>query len=101
MLPGSYEVDTVTTPDEALERAETGQYDLIFLDINLKDKLDGTDLLERMRAMDAAHHALMIAITAYAMPGDGDRFREQGFDGYVPKPFTYDTLRENLIQVFD
>ena len=95
----SYEIDIVTTPQEALDLADVTEYDLVLLDINLKDELNGVDVLDQLRETDGVSEALMIAVTAYALPGDGESFHEAGFDGYVPKPFTRETLRENLIQV--
>jgi CheY-like chemotaxis protein len=34
----------------------------------------------------------IVAMTAYAMRGDRERFLEAGMDGYVSKPFDIDDL---------
>ena len=42
-----YEVDAAETGKEAIEKAETGRYDLALVDVRLPD-MDGTDLVCRM-----------------------------------------------------
>ena len=42
--------------------------------------------------MSAYTYAPILAVTAYALPGDEERFIEAGFDAYLPKPFTRDQL---------
>ena len=83
-----YEVEVVGTPEEALELARQNRYDLLLLDINLGTSMDGLDVLEVMRTLPLHGETPAIAVTAYAMPGDRERFLEAGFDGYLSKPFT-------------
>ena len=40
-----------------------------------------------------------VAVTAYAMPGDEERFLAAGFDAYLGKPFTEEELHEMLARV--
>jgi PAS domain S-box-containing protein len=98
MLPQSYEVDTARKAEEAFAHCEKNPYDIVLLDINLKDTINGVEVHERLRD-DVLPDALIVAITAYAQTGDGEHFHEIGFDGYVPKPFTKAVLFENLVQV--
>lgn len=98
-LPDSYAVDTVGDARSAIDRAETERYDLVLMDINLRDSMNGVDILHRFREDSKCENALIVAITAYALPGDGESFKAEGFDGYVSKPFTRETLYERLIQV--
>ena len=43
-----YDIDTAETGKEAMEKAESRQYDLALVDIRLPD-MDGTDLLARLK----------------------------------------------------
>jgi CheY-like chemotaxis protein len=73
---------------EAIESAYCAEYDLLLLDINLGEDLTGLDVLERIREMDSHRTTPAIAMTAYAMPGDRERFLNLGFAAYLSKPFT-------------
>jgi PAS domain S-box-containing protein len=69
--------------EEALAAAERSTYDLVFMDI----QLPGMNGIEAMRAMRAkGARGPMVALTAYAMKGDAERFLAEGFDGFIAKP---------------
>ena len=61
------------------------QPDYILLDIQLPD-IDGTEVLKRLRATKEAKDIKIIAVTSYAMAGDGARLLAAGCDGYIEKP---------------
>jgi CheY-like chemotaxis protein len=46
----------------------------------------GEYLLRKIRSNPSTARLPVIAITAYAMQGDRERFLEMGFDGYLTKP---------------
>lgn len=56
----------------------------------------GTDLLPKLRARSAGNATEFVALTAHALPGDADRLLDEGFDGYLSKPFTQSALRALL-----
>ncbi len=76
---------------EALERAEhQGEppYSLALMDINMP-VMDGVQATRRIRASGERFATIpIIALTAYAMPAERDRFLAEGMDGYLAKPFT-------------
>jgi CheY-like chemotaxis protein len=97
VLPNSYDLDVESDPVAALEMARKISYDVILLDIHLGDtRIDGIGVLQKLRHIDGYEGRPIIAITAYAMPGDQQQFLDEGFDGYVPKPFTKKTLFSTL-----
>jgi PAS domain S-box-containing protein len=69
--------------EEALEIAGRSTYDLVFMDIQLPG-INGIEAMRRMRA--AGSRGPVIALTAYAMKGDAERFLAEGFDGFIAKP---------------
>lgn len=73
-------------------------FDLILMDIQMPE-MDGLQATEEIRQAeaDSGRHIPIIALTAYAMSGDKDRFLEAGMDGYLAKPITVDQLRELLL----
>lgn len=96
MLGKLYKPVFATRVEEALERADEHKFALILLDINLGEERTGIDLLRLLRQRSAFRQTPALALTAYAMPGDRERFIEAGFDDYVSKPFTRDHLLEMI-----
>jgi PAS domain S-box-containing protein len=88
----STNVDAVESVGEALEQTLSQRYDLVIVDINLSTEANGLDVLEQLRARPAYRDVPMIACTAYAMPGDEERFTAAGFDAYLAKPFGAEEL---------
>lgn len=64
--------------------------DLVLLDISLPG-MDGTQILQRIRADIGLRDLPVIALTAHAMAGDRERFLAAGFDEYVTKPIVDET----------
>lgn len=86
---------TVTSdPREALSYASETAFDLVMLDINLGSAMDGTDVLRELRNTLPYSHTPILALTAYALPGDREKFLAMGFTAYMSKPFEVDDLLE-------
>lgn len=71
---------------EALRLVRQHHPDLILLDIQLPD-ISGTEVAHRLKADEQARTIPIIAVTAFALPGDRTRILESGCDDYVSKPF--------------
>jgi two-component system cell cycle response regulator DivK len=64
---------------------------VVLMDIQLPD-LDGEAALQRLRADTRTASIPVIALTAFAMTGDRERFLGAGFDDYVTKPIDVKTF---------
>ena len=80
-----YEVDSASTGPEGLEKALTGRFDLILLDIMLPG-LDGYEICDRIRAEDRDQPIIML--TAKTSDEEIVHGLKLGADDYVPKPFS-------------
>jgi len=69
----------------ALEGLQESQPDLVLLDVSLPE-MDGTEVLQRIRADGRLKDLPVIALTAHAMTGDREKYLAEGFDDYVAKP---------------
>ncbi len=85
-LRSDYDVITAASAEEALELMETREVNLVVMDINLKDGMNGIEAAEQIRHREEWRHIPILAISAYAYPDDRARFLEVGFDDYIPKP---------------
>jgi DNA-binding response OmpR family regulator len=90
-----YEVDVVGRGTDGVERALTGRYDLVVLDVMLPD-IDGFEVCRRIRASRDARRLPVIMLSARGAELDRVRGLELGADDYVTKPFS---LMELLARV--
>jgi two-component system cell cycle response regulator DivK len=85
ILEDEYDLSEYESGTEVVEGLADNIPDLVLLDISLPG-MDGTEVLEWLRAQDALKNLPVIALTAHAMSGDRDKYLEMGFDDYVTKP---------------
>lgn len=88
------QVTTVPNGLEAYESAQSGQYDLILMDINMP-VMDGITAAQHIQALFSTCPPI-IGMSANAMAGDAERFMAQGLNAYLTKPITPEELYETL-----
>ena len=71
--------------EEGLRTAMENKPDLILCDIHLP-KMDGYEVVRRLKSDASARSIPTVAVTALATVGDRDRILRAGFDGYLSKP---------------
>lgn len=82
-----YNVEAACNGMEALELFNRKEFDAVLMDIQMPE-MDGIEASRRMREMEGAkRHTPIIALTAYALQGDREKYIGMGMDGYVTKPF--------------
>ena len=87
-----------TDGEEALDIATRERPDLILMDIQLP-KMSGLEVTRRLKQMPAFSHIPIIALTAYAMKGDKEKFINAGCDAYLSKPINTHELPLLIAQV--
>jgi CheY-like chemotaxis protein/HPt (histidine-containing phosphotransfer) domain-containing protein len=91
-----YAADIAADGEIALRMWQDGQYALLLTDLHMP-KLDGYDLALAIRTAErGAVRMPIIALTANALPGEDERCREAGMDGYLTKPATLAALEATL-----
>jgi len=85
-----YQVETVTSGEEALKQIETGSFHVVITDLSMNG-VGGMDVLEHARRVDPDLAVLMI--TAYGSEKIAVQAMKLGAVDYVPKPFDNDELR--------
>jgi CheY-like chemotaxis protein len=85
LRPLGYTLLEATDGKEALATLEEQTPDIILVDIQLPD-VDGLEITRRLRQNPRFTKTPIVALTAYAMPGDREMFLRAGCTGYVAKP---------------
>jgi CheY-like chemotaxis protein len=81
------------TAELGIELASHHTPQLILMDIQLPG-MDGVAALGQLKADPSTAPIPVIALTAFAMPDDRQRFHLAGFDGYLVKPINIRELLE-------
>ena len=71
---------------------EDGPIDLVLLDINMPE-MDGFEVLERIRAIEALQHVSVIMCTGSTYDKDMARAQTLGATGYLTKPIEFSKLK--------
>jgi len=87
-----HSVKTASNGIEALELYDKELFDVILMDIQMP-KMNGIETTTRIKNLEQENrHTPIVAITAYALPGDREKFINLGMDAYVSKPIQMDEL---------
>lgn len=84
-----YLVDTAVNGLQAVEMCLKNSYDAILMDIQMP-VMDGIEATKRIKERDKC--IPIIAITAYALKGDREKFLAHGMDEYISKPIKIEEL---------
>jgi CheY-like chemotaxis protein len=97
-----YDVEAAADGDEALrlyiEAAENGErFDAVILDLSVQKGMGGREAAAKLVEYDPG----VIALVSSGFVGDTvlQNYREFGFSGVIPKPYTSDELRDGLSRV--
>lgn len=92
----------VTTAENGLLAIEAvkkkADYDVIFMDIQMPE-MDGVTATKEIKKLKLANLPPIVAMTAYSMKEDEERFLSSGMDGYLPKPITAQSLLGKVYEV--
>ncbi|MHC1790026.1 PAS domain S-box protein [Solidesulfovibrio sp.] len=86
---------------EVLARLEAADFDCILMDVQMPvmDGVAATRAIRGNAALGGKAAIPIIAMTAYAMAGDREKFLAAGMDDYVSKPVDIETLTQALARV--
>jgi PAS domain S-box-containing protein len=102
MLTGlGHSVTVVADGGAALEALRQGEYDCVLMDIQMPrmNGLEAAKLIRNESEFGAKARVPIIALTAYAMAGDRERFLAAGLDDHVAKPVHLEELKRALARM--
>jgi len=91
----NYKVKTVGDGKKALEILNTESFDVVLMDIQMPimDGVEATKII-RENEKKSGKHIPIIALTAYALKDDREKFLNLGMDDYLSKPVIMETLHK-------
>ena len=91
-------VETAVNGQEALEKAQGTEYDVIFMDCQMP-VMDGFEATQKIRQFEKAvnrENVPIVAVTADAMIGDREKSLNHGMNDYINKPFKERDIQKAL-----
>ncbi len=99
-MKGLKEIKFTVSFEEALPLLDTIHFDFIVLDINLQGEYNGLDALKIIHRMQGYETIPIIAVTAYVLPGDREKFIAAGFNDFISKPIFREKMLDSLEKIF-
>ena len=78
-------VTTARSGSQAIDYACTNTFDIIFMDLHMPG-LDGYETTRKIRELSPGKQAVIIALTANAMPQEEEQAMQSGMNGIIIKP---------------
>jgi PAS domain S-box-containing protein len=97
-----YSVEVVENGRQALEKAKSDAFDLVFMDGHMPE-MDGLVATRAIREWesDRGRRIPIIAMTAMAMQGDKEDCLKAGMDAFISKPITLQAIQDAIQQVMN
>jgi CheY-like chemotaxis protein len=94
LAPYGLQIDTAISGHEAVEKAQNGNYDIIFMD-HMMPGMDGIEAAAAIRKSGiSGKQTPIVALTANASHGMKELYLEKGFQDYLSKPINPELLDE-------
>lgn len=87
--------------EQALALIKNDNYSAVLMDINLGSGMNGIELAKEIRKIPHYKDIPIIAITGYVFRKDQKRFADEGFNGFIGKPFEEDELVEMVKRILN
>lgn len=95
-----FKVVSVSSGQECIYKIKSEEhYDIVFMDQVMED-MTGTDTMKALRGLEGYKIPPLVLLTANAVAGMREKYIEEGFDDYIPKPITTPELEILLNKYF-
>ena len=96
ILQDKYDACIAPNASEALLKAKDQVYDVIFMDLSLGGDKTGFDVVRELRQDPRHNNTPILAVSALPIGTIRKLLIQEGFDGYIAKPFTKDRVLDAL-----
>lgn len=91
-------IETVESGFECLEKIKSKHYDLILMD-DMMPKMSGVETLQELKKIQG-FNTPVVALTANAIAGMREKYLQDGFQEYLPKPIEKEELKRVINVIF-
>jgi CheY-like chemotaxis protein len=101
LAESGHSVEMAGTGREAIEKLAQGRFDAVLMDIRMPE-MDGDEAVRIIRndPPECVNPNIpIIALTAYALEEEIDRYMQSGFDAYLTKPVGIEELKKALLKI--
>jgi CheY-like chemotaxis protein len=95
------ELEHAQSGERAIELARDNQFDVIIMDINLGDGIDGIETARQIKSLTGYERVPIIAITANTSSEIKENCLNVGMDAFLPKPFRKEDLVNTINYVLE
>ena len=100
-IKDKYDLDWAQDAKEAFKKAKENDYNGFLMDIGLPGNMNGMEVTKNLKKIKDNKDKFFIAITAYAMKGDRERFLSEGLTHYIVKPFNREDLLNTIAKALN
>ena len=87
-----FEADSVSNDEQAVDAVRTGNYQLVFMDIEMP-VMNGFEAAEEIRELpEPKNEILIIAISAHSQEFFAEKVHRTGINDYISKPYTFQKI---------
>ncbi|MCB4204257.1 transporter substrate-binding domain-containing protein [Deferribacterales bacterium Es71-Z0220] len=87
-------VDLAKNGEEAIEKVKNNNYDLIILDLTIKDGMGGQEAANKI--LQIKNDAYLVVTSGYSSDDTISNYKNYGFKDYLGKPFSFENITSIL-----
>jgi PAS domain S-box-containing protein len=94
-------IKSVSSGAAAIQSAVEEKFDLLLMDINLQNGMNGITATQAIRKISGYEIVPIVAMTAYTAPEEKEEFLSKGCSHYIAKPFIMNELLTLVNEIFE
>ena len=97
MFKKDFDIQTTTSPEEAIEHVKNNAFDYILTD-QLMPVMTGVEFLKELKRLGVSSDSMKVIISGFTQEGEVDEaLNTKLIHSFVSKPWSYDDLKELLL----
>ncbi len=97
MFKRDFDIQTTTSPNEAIEYVKNNELDYILTD-QLMPVMTGVEFLKELNKLGVSEKSMKVIISGFTQEGEVDEaLNTKLIDSFVSKPWSYDNLKDLLL----